>query len=197
MNRVTRWFLLAIAILALAACGGDDDDSDARPSVGDTQTADAGDSGDDSDGATFGQVLEGTIEVSGAVDETYAPDATTQLVAAGGCQGPAFTVQLQVNDTSIPQTLVNAGSAVDADLSGGTTGTFEIADLKVEVFEPGDLSQRRSFRGPATIEITDHEAPAELNDRRMTLSIAAEGLTTSGEPPLDFGADIVWVMGCP
>jgi hypothetical protein len=201
MNRGTRSLSLGIAILALAACGGDDDSSDARPPVGDTRPAatagDSGNDGGDDPGATFGQVLDGTIELSGAVDETYEPDDTTRLVAAGGCQGSQFGVQLQVNDTSIPQTIVNAAASVDADLSGGTTGTFEIADLQVEVFERGDLSQRRSFRGPATVEVTEHKASAELHDRRMTLSIAAEGLTTSGDPPLDFGVEIVWVMGCP
>jgi hypothetical protein len=200
-----RRLLVGFVVIALVAvaCGGDDADDASREPTSDGGGAgqtDGGDDDDDAASAGFGEALEATIELSGAVDEAYTPGPGTSFRFGGGCQEGVFGVHMQVNDTALEQTIASVLVSIDEDLSGGETGTYD-ADLQVELFEPGDLSQRQEFRGSGTIEVTRHDAPDDLNARRMDFVVAGDGLERSdgleSDGALAVDADVRWVMGCP
>ena len=93
-------------------------------------------------------------------------------------------------------TAVSVTGPVEADLAGGSTGTFDLEDLAVTVFDPpGDIAAGQDYRGEGVLDITVHDAPAEHADRHMNLTITGEGLSgNAGE--VDLEVDLVWVMGC-
>lgn len=205
---------LLVVIFVLSACGsiGDTleeaadsvDEDDAVAADSDDGEADAP---DPADGPGFGEAIEADVALTGATPVSYATgDADTLFVVAGGCipaETPTFGVNLQVLDTTEEAlgggdgvTAAHVTGSVEADLAGGSTGTFDLEDLQVTVFDPpGDLAAGQEYRGQGVLDITVHDAPAELTERRMNLTISGEGLSgDAGE--VDLQVDLVWVMGC-
>ena len=205
MHVLARVLLPLTALgLLLVGCGGDDGGESAteaapEPSAaaesdeGETSGGSGGESGEGSASGEFGDVVGGSLELSGAVDETYGAD---QLVAAGGCQGDSFTLQLQAEDPSTGQTLVNLQTGFGEDLAGGETGTFELERVRVDVYEAGDLSSAQDFDGSGTLDITAHDAGDDFAEREMELTLSAPDLE-GDEAPLTVDADLTWLMGCP
>jgi hypothetical protein len=185
--------LLLALTLTLAACGGDDDGADPGDTADRATTTTAvdpgGESGGDS-GAGFGEAIEATVALSGAVEQTYAL-GDGEIILGGGCQGTRFGVQIQVRDAA-GSTAVNAQVDVDEDLTGGVTGTFPADPVLVQVF--GD--EQTTYRGAGEMTITAHDAADALNDRRIAFELEAPGLEGS-DGALDFSATSTWVMGCP
>lgn len=208
---------LAMALLAmmfaLSACGsvGDAleeaaDSVDEAEAVAGNGESDADDP-DATDGPGFNEAIEADVALTGATQASYGTgDADTLFRLAGGCipaDTPTFGVNLQVLDTSEEAlgggpgvTAVSVTGSVEADLAGGSTGTFDLEDLAVTVFDPpGDIAAGQEFRGEGVLDITVHDAPAEHAERRMNLTITGEGLSgDAGE--VDLEVDLVWVMGC-
>ena len=117
------------------------------------------------------------------------------MIAAGGCGGGQFGLALQVNDDT-PQTVAQLGLQIDEDLGGGATGTYDLEDLELNLFDWSDGLTQTSYDGPGTLVVEVHEAPAELDDRRMLITVTGTGL--EGEDgSLDVTAELDWVMGCP
>lgn len=205
-----------VVMLALSACGGggngdpleeagDSIDEDGTV-VGDSDEGEAGDP-DVTDGPGFGEAIEADVELTGAIQASHGTgDPDTLFNVAGGClpaDTPTFGVNLQVLDTSQEAlgggpgvTAAQVTGSVEADLAGGSTGTFDLEDLQVTVFDPpGDLAAGQEYRGQGVLDITVHDAPAELTERRMDLTISGEGLSgDAGE--VDLQVDLVWIMGC-
>ncbi|MDX1691381.1 MAG: hypothetical protein R3290_10195 [Acidimicrobiia bacterium] len=198
MSRTPVLVALLLA-LVVSACGGDDLGD---VGGGDTAPTTALGGGDDADGEGttgpgFGQVVEGSIDLSGAVDAGYAlPSDDFEFIVAGGCQGDQFGVQIQIRQDG--QTLLNVGAGAEADLDGGELATLAIDRVRLTQFVQEDGSLRAvEYRGPGTLDITTHEAPNELNERRMGFTLTAPNLEGDDDQLLGFVADILWVMGCP
>lgn len=206
---------LLIVMLTLSACGGVGDTLDEAVEAIDEDDTMAGDSDggeadapDDSDGPGFGEAIEVVVALTGAIQASYSTgDADTLFRVAGGCipaDVPTFGVNLQVLDASVEAlgggpgvTAAQVTGSVETDLAGGSVGTFELDDLEVRVFDPpGDLDTEQRYRGEGVLEITVHDAPAELTERRMNLTISGEGLSGDTDE-IDLQVDLVWVMGCP
>jgi hypothetical protein len=182
--------MLALALTA-AACGGDDAADEAAGDTATTTTVGGGDSGGGDDaGAGFGDAIDATVTLSGAVEQTYTL-GDDEIILAGGCQGERFGVQIQVRDAAGP-TVLNAQVGVDEDLAGGVTGTFTADPVLVQVF--GD--EQVTYRGAGEMTITEHAAADALADRRLVFDLEAAGLEGSGGT-LDFSTSATWVMGCP
>lgn len=214
----SRWTTTAIGALlavALAACGstGDGDDAVATGSTtgeptGDEVTSDevpaeATDDADDDGtaeadtaGAGFGAVTGGEVVLSGAIEQSWSHEGDGySFIAAGGCQGDQFGAQIQVNDEA-PQTVAQVLVGLDEDLSGGTTGSWETDDVRLVLIDWTDGMQQTSYDGEGTVEVSVHDAPAELGERRMALQVTATGLE-GDEGSVDLDASVDWIMGCP
>lgn len=205
---------LLVVMFVLSACGDAGDaleEAAASVDEDDTVAADSddgeADAPDAADGPGFGEAIEADVALTGAIETSYGTgDADTLFRLAGGCmpgETPTFGVNLQVLDTTEEAlgggpgvTAAQVTGSVEADLAGGSTGTFDLEDLQVTVFDPpGDLAAGQEYRGEGVLDITVHDAPAELNERRMNLTISGEGLSgDAGE--VDVEVNLVWVMGC-
>lgn len=89
----------------------------------------------------------------------------------------------------------------DADLSAGT-GTYGVEDVTLIDVTDGDLAASRSYSGPGTMSITEHDTggvSADLNARRMAITLEGtlEADGPDGDGEVDAAADVLWVMGCP
>jgi len=184
--------LLLAPVLVLAACGSDDDGTGPGDAAdrATTAAADAGGEPGGDSGAGFGEAIEATVALSGAVEQTYTLD-DGEITLGGGCRGTRFGVQIQVRDAAGP-TVLDAQVDVDEDLTGGVTGTFPADPVLVQVF--GD--EQITYRGAGEMTITTHDAADALNDRRIAFELEAPGLEGS-DGTLDFGTTATWVMGCP
>lgn len=220
--------LVLAAALVVVACGGTDDtrqpdsateavaptsDSLGPTSAGDAEAAQSPSaqpgSGGASEGPGFGAALNATLGVSGAIEETLTMGPETPFVVAGGCLDDDFGIAIQGNpadqaellsgevDPATLGTAVSASANVETDLSGGQTGEFDVEDVEVRVV---DYARETTmvFDGPGSIEVVEHVAPNELNDRRMDVTLSATGLEADdGDETLDLEASVTWVMGCP
>jgi hypothetical protein len=218
MRTSTRFVTLAaVGALALAACGGGDDDADdaidaGEPAPaevasddatsGDEDADDGGDDGDEASDAAFGEFVSGTIALGGAEDATYAvDDPAYTFVGAGGCGGSEFGMTINATEADTGYTAFQLGASIDADLSGGETGTFEVGEMTLLAVTDGDLAGGRTYEGPGTMSITEHDtggADSDPNARRMAITL--EGTleaTGEGDGSVDVSADVLWVMGCP
>jgi hypothetical protein len=204
----------AVGALVLGACGGSDDGGDAfdaaESASGDTDSDEAGSSdgdadeaSDDSSGAGFGEFVSGTIAFSGAEEQTYAvDDPAYTFVGAGGCGGGEFGMSVNVTEADTGYTAFQLGAGIDADLSGGQTGVFEVEAMSLVAVTDGDIGASRSYEGPGTMSITEHDnggADSDLDSRRMavTLEGTLDATGADGDGPVDVSADVLWVMGCP
>lgn len=202
--------LLAVSLL-VAGCGGDDDTADDADDAAaedvaddvavDEEPAEDGDDGAGADGgeaaagAGFGSAT-GTLAITGAVEETYEQGADgVTMTVAGGCSGSQFGLAVQINDAT-PQTVAQLGLQIDQDLGGGTTGTFDVEDLELNVFDWSDGLTQTGYDGSGTLDVQVHDAPAELNERRMVIVVTGQGLE-GGDGAVDVTAELDWVMGCP
>jgi len=209
--------LMAVAAMAVAACGGSDDAGDESDSVetasgsaaSDAETADdedtsSGDGGSsEASEAGFGDFLSGTITLGGAEDSTYSiDDPTYAFVGAGGCSDSNFGISINGREADTGFTAFQINAGIDADLSGGDTGTFDVEEMTLLVTTDGDIAASRTYSGPGTMSITEHDtggASMDLNARRMAITLdgTLEATGPDGEGEADVTADVLWVMGCP
>ena len=209
---ITLVTFVAVGSLVAAACGGGDDDSSDVPDPVEEQVEDSEseqDAGRDDEGdstvdseAVFGDLISGTIGFSGAEDVTYVVgDAAYKFTGAGGCSAAEFGISVNTTETDTGYTVFQLDAAVDADLNGGGTGTFEVEEMTLLAVTDGDFSSSRTYEGPGTVSITEHDtggADNELNERRMAITMEGSlEAGSEGEGTVDVSADFVWVMGCP
>jgi hypothetical protein len=208
--------VLAVGSLAVAACGGGDDDAGAGDDAieadtdeatddatgDDAATGDDGGAGDDGDSSAaaavgFGELASGTIVLTGAEDQTYAVDDPSYVFrTGGGCGGGEFGMTIMANDAASGATAFQLDAIVDADLTGGVTGTFDVEDISLAVITDGDLAGSRTYEGPGTIDITEHDtggATDDPNARRMALTLegSVAGTGPENDGSVDVSADIV------
>jgi hypothetical protein len=206
--------LLTIGALAVAACGGDEDSTgpgDVAVDAGDS-SADGGSSDDDApadddEGSTseagFGEFTSGSITVTGSEDLTYSvDDPAFDFIGAGGCDTSTFGFTVQVRDSDTGITTMQLATVADADLNGGATGSFPVENLSLVAVTDGDVAASRSYDGPATLVVSEHDtggATADLNARRMVLTLDGilVGSPSDGGGEVEVAADLEWVMGCP
>jgi predicted small secreted protein len=216
-HRIARLVaLVAVGSFVLAACGGSDDAGDAidagdltedaaatenDDSSSDDGSSDSEDSSADESAAAFGEFVSGTISLSGAEDVTYAvDDPAFEIIGAGGCGGGSFGFTISATEADTGFTTLQLSAQVAEDLSGGGTGAFEVDDVSVIVVTDGDVGSSRSYDGPGTLTITEHDTggpSADPNARRMAVEL--EGTLAGGGDTgdVDVAADVRWVMGCP
>ncbi|MCB0967339.1 MAG: hypothetical protein KDB37_10930 [Ilumatobacter sp.] len=209
-----KWASMAIvAAIVVAGCGGDDDDVslddlDDAPASDEPsdQPSDDSDDGDDTDGEEgpgFGGFVSGQIVVAGAEDVTYAvDDASLSWISGGGCSDGRFGISVNVQEADTMLTAAQVDVSIDEDLSGGGTGSFETDELRFIIIPDGDMMAMRSYEGPGTFEVLEHDnaAPDFIpNDRRTTLRITGtlDATSPDTEGTVDLDAELVWVMGCP
>ena len=202
---------LVLAMVTIGAgCGGSDDSSTepldgASDTVEDlTSVADAtsdattDDSGDEAT-VGFGDLIEGTFLLSGAVEEQYfSTDDELDFRMSGGCQDGAFGFGTNVQDADGTTTFAIFGAQGQEDLSGGAIGEFDAVDLEVMVFPGGDMSASERYEGPVRMVISEHDTggvDADLNARRMTVTLL--GTIPGDQGELDVDVTYRWVMGCP
>jgi hypothetical protein len=181
---------LVLTILMIGAgCGGGDGSS--------TELVED-DSGDET-AAGFGDVIEGTFLLSGAVEEQYyVSDDELAFRTGGGCQDGAFGFVVNVQDAAGTTTFATFGAEGQEDLSGGVIGEFDAIDLAVTVFPGGDMSLQQRYEGPVRTIISEHDTggvDADPNARRMTVTLLGTIPTDDGD--LDVDVTYRWVMGCP
>lgn len=206
--------LLAIGALAVVACGGDDpfdlgDVSEADIADGADGGSDTGDESgsDDNDGSPtgpgFGDFISGEITVTGDEEGTYAvDDPTLDFVSGGGCLDGNFGISIQPRAADTGFTVMQLSAEVDADLSGGVTGTYPVEDVALLVVTNTDFGTGPTYRGPGTLVISEHDtggATGDLNARRMAITIdgSLAGSPSDGGGEVEVSAELVWVMGCP
>lgn len=193
-----------------AGCGGSDDSTtesidgasdtaeDTTPADEATPDATTDDPGDET-AAGFGDVIEGTFLLSGAMEEQYyVSDAELAFRTGGGCQDGAFGFSVNVQDAAGTTTFATFGAEGQQDLSGGVTGEFDDIDLGVTVFPGGDMSLEQRYEGPVRMIISEHDTggvDADPNARRMTVTLL--GSIPGDEGDLDVDVTYRWVMGCP
>jgi hypothetical protein len=208
---------LAIGAVALVACGGGDDDSidpgdaaaDANDVSGDASASDDDDDGgsadDDSSSseAGFGEFISGEITITGDEELTYSvDDPAFDYIGGGGCGTGTFGFTLQAREADTGFTAMQLAAEVDADLSGGATGSYPVEQLGLVTVTDGDVAASRSYEGPATMVVSEHDAggaTSDPNTRRMVISFdgALVGSPSDGGGEVEVSADLVWVMGCP
>lgn len=163
-----------------------------------TSDAPPDDSGDESS-VGFGELIEGTFLLSGAVEEGYfSTDEELDFRMSGGCQGGAFGFGANVQDVDGTTTFATFGAQGEEDLSGGVTGEFDAVDLEVTVFPGGDMSTSERYEGPVRMVISEHDTgglDADPNERRMTVTLL--GSIPGDEGDVDVDVTYRWVMGCP
>ncbi len=207
---VTSCALVLTMLMVGAGCGGSDDSStDVVDGVSDTvegsipeteATSDAtpDDSGDET-AVGFGDLIEGTFILSGAVEEQYfSTDEELDFRMSGGCQDGAFGFGANVQDAEGTTTFAIFGAQGQEDLSGGITGEFDDVDLEVTVFPGGDMSVSERYEGPVRMVISEHDTggvDADLNARRMTVTLL--GTISGDQGDVDVDVTYRWVMGCP
>ncbi len=192
--------LAAVGAFALAACDGSDDPSNA---VG----GDTGSEGDvESPGETeagVGEFVSGTVTLTGAEESTYSiDDPAYTFFGAGGCSDTNFAISFNAREADTEYTALQLEAQIDADLNGGGTGTYDVEKMTLIAATGGDLAASRTYSGPGTMSITEHDtggSSADLIARRMAFTLEgtleADGLDGEGE--VDVAADVLWVMGCP
>lgn len=206
-------FAIAMLVVGVGCGGGDGDVSDFVPvdadaverddamsDDGETSDDESASDADDSDTAAgFGDLMEGSFVLSGAVDERFEfDDDQLAFQTVGGCEGGMFGVGVHVRDAAETTTFAMFSAQTEVDMSGGVTGEFDDVDFEATVFENGDVSLPTSIEGPVTMAISEHDtggADADLNARRMTVSLS--GTIPSDEGDVDLDIDYRWVMGCP
>ncbi len=198
-------------LMSAAGCGGSDDaaaDSAQSTESVDEETADAPDDQADSEATTddsdddaapgFGELIEGTFQLSGAeVEQYYSTDEELGFRMSGGCQDGAFGFGTNVENAAATATFATFSAQGPADLSGGVTGEFDDVDLEVTVFA-SDMSSSERYEGPVRMVISEHDTggvDADLNARRMTVTML--GTVTGNEGDVDVDVTYRWVMGCP
>jgi hypothetical protein len=207
---LTSCALVLTMLMIGAGCGGSDGSStesvdgasdtveDTTPADEATSDATTDDSGDEST-AGFGDVIEGTFLLSGAVEEQYyVSDDELDFRTGGGCQDGAFGFSVNVQDAAGTTTFAIFGAGVQEDLSGGVIGEFYDTDVEVTVFPGGDMSLEQRYSGPVRMIISEHDTggvDADLNARRMTVTLL--GTIPSDDGDLDVDVTYRWVMGCP
>jgi len=207
--------LFTIGAVAVAACGGGDDDStelgdvaaDASDASDDASSSDDDTSADDDGGssseASFGEFISGAITVTGDEELTYSVnDPALDFIGAGGCGTSTFGITVQVRESDTGFTAMQLATEIDADLSGGATGTFPVENLGLVTVTDGDVAASRSYEGPATMVVSEHDtggATSDPNARQMvfTLDGLLVGSPSDGGGEVEVLADLVWVMGCP
>lgn len=146
MGRLSRWIALLLALAVLvAACGGDDDDSEAS----DDATADAGDdsdatddsddsdrddAGDDGDAAATGDGVTITIESWRSDDLAIWND---EIIPAFEADNPGISVEFS------PTPPADYNAALATRLEGGTAGdliTCRPFDASLALFDDGHLA---------------------------------------------------------
>ncbi len=208
-HNLATWSFVVASLLIGASCGSSDSGSadvtaNADTAGGDTATTIEAATGDSDDGgdsaeAGFGELIEGTFILSGALDESYYvsdPDFAFRL--GGGCQGSAFGVSINVTDAEATTSFAMITAEMQQDISGGATGEFEAVDATVTVFPGGDTTKENSFSGPLRMIVSEHNTgglDASLNERRMTIDLLGSLPSDAGD--LDVDASFRWVMGCP
>jgi len=170
----------------------------------DDEMSDDADTGTDSDEASddsgpgFGEFESGMVTLSGAEQMTYSiGDPAYTFVGAGGCGGGSFGMTVNATEADTGYTALQLSAQIDSDLDGGGTGTFEVEEISLLVATDGDLAASRSYDGPGTLVVSEHDtggANGDLNARRMAITLDG---TLSGDGDVDVAADLVWVMGCP
>lgn len=210
-KRASAAYAVAIAMLMIgAACGGSDGDT-SQPAQGDAETdtveddtADDEETPDEDDSSSdttvgFGELIEGSFVLTGAVEERYdVGDDQYGFRVGGGCEGSAFGFSVQVNDAAVTTTFATFEALADVELSGGVTGEFDAVDFEATVFADGNTSLAESYSGPVKMIISEHDtggADADLNARRMTVTLLGSVPSDSGEVDVDI--TFRWVMGCP
>lgn len=205
---------LAIGALAVAACGGGDDDpidvatSEAEAPAAEVaeEASDAAETGSDESSSSevgFGEFISGAITLAGDENATYSvDDPTLDFVGGGGCGADTFGVTIQVRRADTGVTTMQLSAEVDGDLSGGGTGTFPVQKMSLVTVTEGDPVESRSYDGPATMVVTEHDtggATSDLDARRMAISLegALAGSPSDGGGDVELSADLLWVMGCP
>lgn len=213
--------LLAIGAFAVAGCGGGDDDSidlgdvsadandasdDANSSNDDNRSDDDNGSDDDDSSpseAGFGEFISGAITITGDEELTYSvDDPALDIIGGGGCGAGTFGFTLQARESDTGFTAMQLAAEIDADLSGGATGTFPVETLSLVTVTDGDVAASRSYDGPATMVVSEHDtggATSDPNARRMVISFDGilVGSPSDGGGEVEVLADLVWVMGCP
>jgi hypothetical protein len=211
--------MVAVAALVVAGCGGDDDDGSSvdeavDEAVDETSSndgsSDDGNSDDDDrddssdEGPGFGNFESGEIVLTGAEEVTYAVgDPALGFISGGGCGGENYGISVNVQNAEAQVTMAQISAGIDEDMSGGRTGTFPVEELSLIVIPDGDMMSSRTYEGPGTMEVIEHDNAAPdfiLNDRRTVLSITGTLEASGPDDPagtVELAADLVWVMGCP
>ena len=151
--------VLAVAVVA-ASCSDDDTTSDVESAI--SEAADevteqppdpAGDDGDDSGGAA---TATGTLEVSGAIQESVAEaDDTVAFRAGGGCFDGTFAMSVKVDvdgrtryDVIVPEL---------AGVDGNTIGEFT-TDVELHYIDPEiEGFDTEVFAGQGTVTIVGQD----------------------------------------
>ena len=199
--------VLALAIIG-AGCGGDDAsefvqrDPDVVDSGATAPDDDASADEDSSDGGTtagFGELIEGSFVLSGAIEEQFdVSDSDFAFQTGGGCQDGAWGFSVHVTDAAATTTFAMFNAQGQDDLSGGVTGEFDNVDFDATIFADGDLSLAESIEGPVTMTISEHDTggpDADFEARRLTVSLV--GSVPSDTGVVDVDVNYRWVMGCP
>lgn len=214
MKNATASCALVLTMLMIAAgCGGSDGDDAApadAPAAADNATADANadesdedaasDSAADEAGVNFGDLIEGSFLLSGAVEEQFfSGDEELAFRMSGGCQGDAFGFGVNVTDAAATTTYATFGADGQLDLSGGATGEFDDVDFEVNVFPGGDMSVNERYKGPVTMVISENTASTVGGDKsaeRMTVTLLGTVPATNGSGDLDVDITYRWALGC-
>ncbi len=212
LTSTSRLLTLAVAAaLAVAGCGGDDvsdvvdsgeASADADADVGSDSDSDVEDTSSDDSGPGFGEFVTGTVTLSGAEDAVYTvDDPAYTMIGAGGCAGGSFGITVNAAEAETGFTALQVSAQIAEDLSGGGTGTFDVEDVSVFAVTDGDIAAGRSYDGPGTITIAEHDTggpSADLNARRMAITLEGTLVGTGDtDGEVEVAADVVWVMGCP
>ncbi len=208
---LTWCFVVAVMMIG-ASCGSGDSGSAAdTPLIDDAAEAtsndtvdnepDTSDQADDTDAADvgFGELIEGSFLLTGAVEERhFVGDDDRAFRLGGGCQGDQFGFSVNITDAAATTSYAVVSASLNEDLSGGVTGEFDDVDADVVVFPGGDMSQEQAFDGPLRMIISEHDTggvDSALNDRRMTVTLL--GALPSDDGDLDVDVTFQWVMACP
>lgn len=195
-------FALATLII-VAGCGGSDAlesvQDDADPVENEEATPDEDDTSSTDTAAGFGELMEGSFILSGAVEEQFdVSDDQFAFRTGGGCQDGVFGFSIQVNDTAGTTTYAIFNALIQEDLSGGVTGEYDDVDFDVSIFPDGDMSLGETYDGPVKMIISEHDTggvDADLNARRMTVTLLGSVPSDAGDVDVDITHR--WVMGCP
>jgi hypothetical protein len=156
---VSRVVSLSLALAVVAASCSDDNSGDgggAEPA--DVVESTPGESGDGDNGGNGGSdgavAATGSLEVTGAVEDSLAEaDETVTFRAGGGCVNGSFqmSVKVDVDGRTVYDVIVPDLAGVD----GSTTGEFP-TDVEVHFYDPAaDSFDAEEFVGEGTVTIVE------------------------------------------